>query len=82
MMELIAVTYDQERTVMVRDRTSNNYIAPVGTWRTADGRWFSLPPAISHHVLAARVPCCSPVHRIAPRLCMGDARRTAPVVVL
>ena len=26
MMELIAVTYDQERTVMVRDRTSNNYI--------------------------------------------------------
>ncbi|MFI5958893.1 CaiB/BaiF CoA transferase family protein [Cryptosporangium sp. NPDC051539] len=41
-MELIAVTYDQEGTVLGREGTSNTYVAPVGTWRTADNKWFSL----------------------------------------
>jgi crotonobetainyl-CoA:carnitine CoA-transferase CaiB-like acyl-CoA transferase len=41
-MELIAVTYDQEGTVIGREGTSNSYVAPVGTWQTADGTWFSL----------------------------------------
>ena len=41
-MELIAVTYDQEDKVITREGTSNSYVAPVGTWQTADGKWFSL----------------------------------------
>ena len=41
-MELIAVTYDQEHKVITREGTSNSYVAPVGTWQTADGKWFSL----------------------------------------
>lgn len=41
-MELPAVVYDQLGRVMGRDGTSNGYVSPVGTWQTADGRWFSL----------------------------------------
>jgi crotonobetainyl-CoA:carnitine CoA-transferase CaiB-like acyl-CoA transferase len=41
-MELLAVTYDQEGTVKSREGTSNTYVAPVGTWKAADGKWFSL----------------------------------------
>ncbi|TDD26263.1 CoA transferase [Actinomadura sp. KC06] len=41
-MELISATYDQEGKVIGREGTSNTYVAPVGTWQTADGKWFSL----------------------------------------
>ncbi|GAA5063718.1 crotonobetainyl-CoA:carnitine CoA-transferase CaiB-like acyl-CoA transferase [Thermocatellispora tengchongensis] len=41
-MELMTTTYDQEARVIGRDGTSNTYVSPVGTWRTADGKWFSL----------------------------------------
>lgn len=41
-MELLAVTYDQEGTIIGREGSSNTYVAPVGTWLTADGKWFSL----------------------------------------
>lgn len=41
-MELLAVTFDQEGIVKGREGTSNTYVAPVGTWQTADGKWFSL----------------------------------------
>ncbi|MEE6140149.1 CoA transferase [Mycobacterium sp. 050128] len=42
LMELMTATYDQEGTVIGREGTSNTYVAPVGTWQTADGKWFSL----------------------------------------
>lgn len=41
-MELIAVTYDQEGVVIGREGASNTYVAPVGTWQASDGKWFSL----------------------------------------
>lgn len=41
-MELLAVTYDQEGIIKGREGTSNTYVAPVGTWQTANGKWFSL----------------------------------------
>lgn len=52
-MELIAVTYDQEGTVIGREGASNSYVAPVGTWLTADGKWFSL--TASTQPVAARL---------------------------
>lgn len=53
-MELIAVTYDQEGTVLGREGTSNTYVAPVGTWATADDKWFSLTAStqpVAHRLL-------------------------------
>ena len=41
-MELMTATYDQEGVVIGREGTSNTYVSPVGTWQTADGKWFSL----------------------------------------
>ncbi len=42
LMELMTATYDQEGEVTLREGTSNGYVAPVGTWQTSDGKWFSL----------------------------------------
>jgi crotonobetainyl-CoA:carnitine CoA-transferase CaiB-like acyl-CoA transferase len=42
LMELMTATYDQEGKVTLREGTSNSYVAPVGTWQTSDGKWFSL----------------------------------------
>lgn len=42
LMELMTATFDQEGRVIGREGTSNTYVAPVGTWKTADGKWFSL----------------------------------------
>jgi crotonobetainyl-CoA:carnitine CoA-transferase CaiB-like acyl-CoA transferase len=41
-MELMTATYDQEGVITGREGTSNTYVSPVGTWQTADGKWFSL----------------------------------------
>ncbi|MGE0214654.1 CaiB/BaiF CoA transferase family protein [Mycolicibacterium sp.] len=53
LMELMTSTYDQEHTVIGREGTSNTYVAPVGTWQTADGKWFSL--TASTQPVAARL---------------------------
>ncbi|WP_123024337.1 CaiB/BaiF CoA transferase family protein [Mycolicibacterium stellerae] len=53
LMELMSATYDQEGTVIGREGTSNTYVAPVGTWQTADGKWFSL--TASTQPVAARL---------------------------
>jgi crotonobetainyl-CoA:carnitine CoA-transferase CaiB-like acyl-CoA transferase len=42
MMELMTTTYDQEDKVILREGATNGYVAPVGTWQTSDGKWFSL----------------------------------------
>ncbi len=41
-MELLVISYDQEGVIGGREGTSNTYVAPVGTWRSKDGKWFSL----------------------------------------
>lgn len=53
LMELITATYDQEGTVVSREGTSNGYVAPVGTWQTSEGKWFSL--TASTQPVAARL---------------------------
>jgi crotonobetainyl-CoA:carnitine CoA-transferase CaiB-like acyl-CoA transferase len=53
LMELMTATYDQEGKVIGREGTSNTYVAPVGTWQTADGKWFSL--TASTQPVAARL---------------------------
>ncbi len=41
LMEFLVVAYDQLGTVIERTGTEVPYVSPVGTWKTADGKWLS-----------------------------------------
>lgn len=40
-LEFVPIVYDQLGIVTERQGATNAYVAPVNTWRTADGKWLS-----------------------------------------
>lgn len=74
LMELMTSTYDQEGTVIGREGTSNTYVAPVGTWQTADGKWFSLTASTQPVAVRLLETVGGPALPVDPRFSTNSAR--------